>query len=148
MAAESSAGGAADRARALPSVAYFRSRGHPLALDDFGTGYFLVAGLTGDPQSRALLTAVLLIAGSMGLQVIAEGVENAGQVAYLAEAGCHLQQGFHHGRPHPAHNLIPPQRNTTQHARPPLPGSHIRNTASAREAPTRRAFRGRSAELR
>ena len=154
-------------ARALPSAAYFRSQGHPLALDDFGTGYsslarlvqlpvthlkldrLLVAGLPADPQPRALLKAVLLIADSMGLQVIAEGVENAGQAAYLTDAGCHFQQGFHHGRPHPAHNLIPPQRTTTQPAHPPPPpDGHIRNTASAREAPTKRAFQGRSAELR
>ena len=99
-------------AQALPSAAYFHSRGHPLALDDFGTGYsslarlvelpvtylkldrLLVAGLPTDPQSRALLAAILLIADSMGLQVIAEGVENADQAAYLTEAGCHLQQAF------------------------------------------------------
>jgi diguanylate cyclase (GGDEF)-like protein len=109
--------------RVQPSTAYFQQKGHPVALDDFGTGYsslarlielpvthlkldrLLVARLPHDPQARALLHAILVIAESMNLEVIGEGVENAEQAAYLAQSGCHLQQGFHHGRPQPADEL-------------------------------------------
>ena len=106
-------------ARAQPSAAYYHRRGHLVALDDFGTGYsslarlvelpvtylkldrLLIAQLPGDHKAQALLRAVLHIAASMELQVIGEGVETAQQAAYLTAAGCHLQQGFHHGRPQP-----------------------------------------------
>jgi diguanylate cyclase (GGDEF)-like protein len=109
--------------RVQPSAAYFQAKGHTLALDDFGTGYsslarlielpvtylkldrLLVARLPGDPKARALLHAILTIANSMNLQVIGEGVENAEQAAYLTQAGCHFQQGFHHGRPQSARDL-------------------------------------------
>ena len=109
--------------RVIPSADYYRAKGHPLALDDFGTGYsslarlielpvtylkldrLLVARLPGDPQARALLEAVIVIADKMNLTVIGEGVENAEQAAHLTEAGCHLQQGFHHGRPQNAADL-------------------------------------------
>ena len=107
-------------ARAQPSAAYYQRKGHPLALDDFGTGYSslhrlielpvtylkldrqLTARLPHDPRSRAMLEAILIIAAKLDLQVIAEGVENELQADYLNHAGCHLQQGFHHGRPEPA----------------------------------------------
>jgi diguanylate cyclase (GGDEF)-like protein len=109
--------------RVQPSAAYYQAKGHALALDDFGTGYsslarlielpvtylkldrLLVARLPGDPQARALLQAILVIADTMNLKVIGEGVENDEQAAYLTRAGCDLQQGFHHGRPQSAADL-------------------------------------------
>lgn len=109
--------------RVQPCAAYYQGKGHALALDDFGTGYsslarlielpvtylkldrLLVARLPGDPQARALLEAILVIADTMNLQVIGEGVENGDQAVYLTEAGCHLQQGFYHGRPKSAADL-------------------------------------------
>jgi EAL domain-containing protein (putative c-di-GMP-specific phosphodiesterase class I) len=47
----------------------------------------------------------------MGLRVIGEGVENAAQAAYLTDAGCHLQQGFHHSRPQTARDLTATLQN-------------------------------------
>jgi EAL domain-containing protein (putative c-di-GMP-specific phosphodiesterase class I) len=119
------------RASIRSRTSHYQAKGHALALDDFGTGYsslarlielpvtylkldrLLVARLPDDPQAQALLQAVLVIATTMGLTVIGEGVENADQAAYLTHAGCHLQQGFHHGRPQPAHELT----TTLEHTR-------------------------------
>ena len=127
--------------RVQPSAAYFQAKGHTLALDDFGTGYsslarlielpvtylkldrLLVARLPGDPKARALLHAILTIANSMNLQVIGEGVENAEQAAYLTQAGCHLQQGFHHGRPQSARDLSTLLRQNEIH-HGPASGAH------------------------
>lgn len=93
----------------------FHFQGHPLAVDDFGTGYSslsrlvefpadiakidksFVAGIANDTRRRALIDAVIVIARHLGLSIIGEGVETAVQAQLLADAGCHLQQGFHHG---------------------------------------------------
>jgi diguanylate cyclase (GGDEF)-like protein len=97
--------------------------GHPLSVDDFGTGYSslsrlvelpvrlakidksFVAGITSDPRRRALVGAVVTVAGSLGLEVIAEGVETEEQAREVAAAGCHYVQGFHCGAPQPAEAL-------------------------------------------
>ena len=111
---------ALDDTRVRPSAVYLQARGHPLAIDDFGTGYSslarlievpvtylkidrsLVSRLPSDGQAQALLKAILVIASSMNLAVIGEGVETVAQSEYLAQAGCDLQQGFLFGRPGPA----------------------------------------------
>ena len=108
---------ALDDVRVRPCAAHYQQLGHPLAIDDFGTGYSslawlvelpvsylkldlsLVTRLPGDPQARTLLQAILVIADTMTLTVIGEGVQDHTQATYLAEKGCTLQQGFHHGRP-------------------------------------------------
>lgn len=112
-----------DDVRIQPQADHFRAQQHPLAIDDFGTGYSslarlievpvtylkldrsLVSRLPDNPRARALLEAVMTIAGALNLGVIGEGVENAAQAEILATAGCTLQQGHHHGYPHPAHQL-------------------------------------------
>lgn len=104
------------------------------AVDDFGTGYsslgFLrdfpinylkidrgfVQGLPDDAGSLAIVRAVIGMAQSLGLQVIAEGVETAEQARLLAELGCDQAQGFYLARPAPAHEI-----ETLLHARRPLP---------------------------
>jgi EAL domain-containing protein (putative c-di-GMP-specific phosphodiesterase class I) len=90
-----------------------------ISLDDFGTGYsslgylkhFPIDGIkldrtfvhdaTTDAQSRAITTAVLALGRSLGLTVVAEGVETEAQFALLAEHGCDVAQGFLFGRPVP-----------------------------------------------
>ncbi|WP_432544389.1 putative bifunctional diguanylate cyclase/phosphodiesterase [Kineococcus sp. SYSU DK002] len=104
----------------LPGLQEQHRRGHPLSVDDFGTGYSslarlvelpvrmakidraFTAGLEGDPRRRALVDAVVTVATSLDVQVIAEGVETAAQASRVAQAGCHYLQGFHCGRPEPA----------------------------------------------
>lgn len=95
--------------------------GFTLAIDDFGTGYSslsylkrfsvdrikidisFVRDMLSDDDDYAIVKAIIAMADSLGLETIAEGVEHAAQAAALTELGCHLVQGFHFGRPQPAH---------------------------------------------
>ena len=97
----------------------FRSAGMRIAIDDFGTGYsafsylkkfdidFLkidrsfTSGLAGDGSDLALTEAIIVMAGKLGLQVIAEGVETLAQKHLLASVGCHIGQGYLFSEPLP-----------------------------------------------
>ncbi len=86
--------------------------GVSVALDDFGTGFSnfralkalpldalkldrsLVSDVQDDPRDRAILAAMIAMARVLGLKVIAEGVENEGQLGILRDEGCDLFQGF------------------------------------------------------
>jgi EAL domain-containing protein (putative c-di-GMP-specific phosphodiesterase class I) len=93
-----------------------------LALDDFGTGYSslsylrsfpldvlkiakpFVDGVTGRREERSFVRLIVELAGTLGLEVVAEGIESEGQLAVLREMGCDLGQGFY---------LSPPLSNAT-----------------------------------
>lgn len=90
-----------------------------LAIDDFGVGYAslsylaqlpadtlkldrsFVRGLPADATSRAISAAMILLAHELGLRVIAEGVEDEAQAAFLRERGCDEAQGYGISRPLP-----------------------------------------------
>ncbi|WP_051221329.1 putative bifunctional diguanylate cyclase/phosphodiesterase [Conexibacter woesei] len=114
--------------RALEAL---RILGVRVALDDFGLGYSslthlkalpvdvvkvdrsFVADLVDSTQDRAVVEAVLTLARRMGLTVIAEGVETAGQDELLREMGCPMVQGYLYGRPaRPEDALAEPERST------------------------------------
>ncbi len=94
-----------------------KALGVRLALDDFGTGYSsltwlqnvpadivkldrsFVVGLSQDPDKAAIIAAVLWLAHSLGMTVIAEGVEELEDVEALDEAGCPAAQGWYFSRP-------------------------------------------------
>lgn len=94
--------------------------GLTLFLDDFGTGYAslaylqffpfdgvkidrqFVSGLPDCRQSVALVRGILVIAEQLGMQVVAEGVENRRQAEFLRRNGCQRLQGFLFGRPQSA----------------------------------------------
>ncbi len=97
----------------------FRSRGISIAIDDFGTGYSSLSylarfpidtlkidqsfiwGITTSSQSAELVKAILIIAHSLGYQVVAEGVETEEQAAFLHTHGCEIAQGYLYGKPMP-----------------------------------------------
>lgn len=101
----------------LTRLQELKDLGIRLAIDDFGTGYSslsylkhfpvdrvkidrsFVQDVTSNNDDAAIVEAIIAIARSLKLEVIAEGVETAEQSAYLAESGCPEQQGFLHCHP-------------------------------------------------
>jgi diguanylate cyclase (GGDEF)-like protein len=95
-----------------------------VALDDFGVGYAslaslrqlhagrikidrsLVTGLSCSRDKSVMVQAVLNLGISLGLEVVAEGVETADDLSALQELGCPFLQGYHLGRPMPVSDLI------------------------------------------
>jgi EAL domain-containing protein (putative c-di-GMP-specific phosphodiesterase class I) len=106
-----------DEVHASALLARLRSTGVKVWLDDFGTGFSglshlrrvpvdgvkidrsFVSDVLRDPDDLALTTAIIAMAHSLGITVIAEGVEKEGQYAILRERGCDLAQGYWIGHP-------------------------------------------------
>jgi EAL domain-containing protein (putative c-di-GMP-specific phosphodiesterase class I) len=65
-----------------------------------------VRNLTSDPNDAAIVRAILTLGHSLNLQVVAEGVETAEQLARLRDEGCDEVQGYYFGRPMPALDFI------------------------------------------
>jgi diguanylate cyclase (GGDEF)-like protein len=100
-----------------------KALGVRIAIDDFGTGYAslsqlqrlpvdilkidrsFVAALGDGGQSRELLQAILGVGEALSLTVVAEGIEEAEQMATLEEMGCEMAQGFLMGKPGPAEEI-------------------------------------------
>ncbi|CAG0123823.1 putative signaling protein [Rhodocyclaceae bacterium] len=101
-----------------------REAGFKIAIDDFGTGYsslsylkkfdidFLkidqsfIRDLATDPNDRALVEAIIVMAHKLGIEVIAEGCETAAQHNVLVQAGCDFIQGYFYARPMPSQDFI------------------------------------------
>ena len=97
--------------------------GISIAMDDFGTGYSSLSYLRSypfdslkidrsfvhdimiDPADRELVNATIAMAHSLGLKVVAEGVETEAQLRHLAKQGCEMAQGYHFSRPAPADEI-------------------------------------------
>jgi len=110
----------ANTERTIAIMANLKNLGVYISIDDFGTGYSSLAYLrrfpidklkidiafvrdiTSNPDDAAIALAIIRMAHSLKLEVIAEGVETAGQLAYLRRHRCDLIQGYYFSRPLPA----------------------------------------------
>jgi EAL domain-containing protein (putative c-di-GMP-specific phosphodiesterase class I) len=105
-------------------LAILRRHHFSIAIDDFGTGYNSLSYLKSypvscikidrsfvrdcetDEYSRAICRSIIALGKSLRLLVIGEGIETAGQDAFLRQAGCHELQGFYYGKPVPLCELL------------------------------------------
>ncbi len=113
-----------DVAHAQDFLNQLRSLGLSLALDDFGTGYSSLSYLKRFPidtlkvdrsflreirtgESSPVIEAIMAMAESLKMSVVAEGVETREQLSYLKKLGCDYAQGFLISRPLPATEILP-----------------------------------------
>jgi EAL domain-containing protein (putative c-di-GMP-specific phosphodiesterase class I) len=112
-----------DAAFTMHAMQSLTQLGIQTAIDDFGTGYSslshlkkmplhtlkidrgFIKDLMTDSDDSAIVTAVITMAHSLNLKVIAEGVETDEQLQHLKELGCERAQGFLLGRPMPPHEI-------------------------------------------
>ena len=106
-----------DPERAQAVLRELAALGVSLAVDDYGTGYSslsylrdlpvttikldrsFVSGLPGSAADEAIVESTLVLARSLGLEVVAEGVEDDLTLRAVTRLGCHQAQGYHIGRP-------------------------------------------------
>ena len=113
----------ADPLRAMEVLGRLRAMGLRLSLDDFGTGHSslaylkrlpldevkidrsFVAGMIADENDAVIVRSTIDLARNLGLDVVAEGVEDAATLHNLGALHCDVAQGFHLSRPLPAREL-------------------------------------------
>ena len=138
-----------DNALSAAVLGDFSRMGLRVAIDDFGTGHSSLSYLKRfsvdtlkidrsfvrdtphDPEDCAIATAIVALAHSLKLKVVAEGVENRDQLAFLRGLGCDEMQGYLLSRPLPAAQLV------AWLQRPPGDGNSLRAALQAESKPAR-----------
>jgi diguanylate cyclase (GGDEF)-like protein len=123
-----------EMARAVGILRRLKSFGIRISMDDFGTGYAslatlqafpfdklkidrsFVAQLGTGPQAAVIVRAVLSLGRSLGMGVVAEGVETHAQMKFLTEEACGEMQGYLFGKPRPIEEYAAALGNTAQAA--------------------------------
>ena len=113
-----------DLEQAITTLNQLRDFGFSIAIDDFGTGYSSLAhlkrfpvttlkidqsfvqGIHKDPDDRAIVQAIISLAHSIRLKVVAEGIEEKEQLCVLRDQGCDIIQGYYFSRPLCGEDLI------------------------------------------
>jgi diguanylate cyclase (GGDEF)-like protein len=146
-----------DRERAREILTQLRTFGIRVAVDDFGTGYSSLAYLrelpidelkldrsfvqpmAEDPRAAAIVRSTISLAHSLGMRLVAEGVENEITAGHLALSGCDVSQGFFFSKA-----LPPDELEIWLDDRPDIAGLELAAAARAgtAEAQTRRATDG------
>ncbi|MBB5460851.1 bifunctional diguanylate cyclase/phosphodiesterase [Paraburkholderia sp. Cpub6] len=108
---------------ALPTLRALHDIGVSIAIDDFGAGYSSLAylrsfhadrlkidmsfirGIGSSLADETIIGAIIALARNLRFEVVAEGVERAEQLAFLAKAGCEIVQGYYFAAPQPAANI-------------------------------------------
>jgi EAL domain-containing protein (putative c-di-GMP-specific phosphodiesterase class I) len=102
----------------------FKDMGIRISVDDFGTGYSslnylkrfpldnlkvdrtFVKDIPDNEDDVTITSAIIALAQSLGLGVVAEGVETESQLAFLEDSGCEMAQGYHFSKPLPADQFL------------------------------------------
>ncbi len=113
-----------DIQQAAQTLGLLAAQGMRIALDDFGAGFCnfrylkllpldylkldrsMIDGVAGDPRDRAVLRAIIAMAGALDLQVIAEGIESEAQRELALREGCAFYQGFLRAQPMSASDFV------------------------------------------
>lgn len=108
-----------DTGEAIPILQKIKQLGIKISVDDFGTGYSslsylkkfpidvlkidqsFIRDLFNDDKDAAITSTIIHLGQSLGMEVIAEGVETVQQVEFLVNANCHKAQGFYYAKPIP-----------------------------------------------
>ncbi|MEA3182910.1 MAG: hypothetical protein QOI59_6433 [Gammaproteobacteria bacterium] len=125
-----------DSASTIDTLQQLRTAGVRVAIDDFGTGFSslsrladlpidilkidcsFVRRLTPERASHAIVSTIIALARSYGLETVAEGVETVGQLEILAALGCEQSQGYLHSPAVPAETIEALLRASPERGRP------------------------------
>ncbi|OJT97037.1 MAG: bifunctional diguanylate cyclase/phosphodiesterase [Rhizobium sp. 63-7] len=151
----------ADQQRALHAIRQLKTLGVKIAMDDYGTGYSSLSTLQSFPfdkikidrafvdgvetnrQSAAIIRSTLILAASLDIPVLAEGVETEQHIDFLRNEGCLQVQGYLFGRPTPRSeiehvvNAVPAVSDTSAEARPIAEASRAPADVDGKHTPSR-----------